>query len=489
MTSPPCSIRHRLGAALVLATLVSCVAAQPLETPPTPAAPRPLRIAAPVEQALPNGLRVVVARRAGIPLVTAELVVLSGSEADPARRAGLASMTAELLTQGTRRHSAPQLAAAAEALGGSLNSGAGWNRSIVSMTVTTPRLDAALGLVAEVATEPTFAVAELDRLRTQTLDQLKVTYASPAALAALAAERLVYGSGAYGHPATGTPASLARITRGDLVALHRATFRPDNAVLVLAGDIEPGTALALAQKHFARWAAPPTPKPVADASIDGKATDAPVVVIDMPGSGQAGVVLALAVPPRRGDERAIGSVMNAVLGGGYSSRLNQEIRIRRGLSYGAGSGLDPRRQGALFRASVQTKNESAADVIGLLEAEVDRLMAERVDPDELAARKAALIGDFSRSVETTSGLAAAVAGLVVAGLPIAELQTRIETLATIDADQVQRYAAAHLGRDLRRIVVAGEAARFVDALRARAARVAVVKAADLDLERDGLSGR
>ena len=114
------------------------------------------------------------------------------------------------MTQGTQRHSAPQLAAAAEALGGSLDSGAGWNQALVSITVTTPKLDAALGLVAEVVREPAFAPDEIERVRTQTLDGLKVAYASPGTLASLVAERLAYGAGAYGHPAGGTPASLPR---------------------------------------------------------------------------------------------------------------------------------------------------------------------------------------------------------------------------------------------------------------------------------------
>ena len=217
--------------------LAAAASAQPFETPPPPAAPRPLAIAAPVEKALPNGLRVIVAPREGVPLVTAMLVVLSGSELDPPQLSGLASMTAGLLTQGTRRHTGPEIAAAAEALGGSLDSGAGWSQSLVAITVTTPRLGAALGLVAEVAREPTFAPAELDRLRNQTLDALKVSYADPGAMAGLTAARLAYGSGAWGHPASGTPASLPRIRQADLVALHRATFRPDRAVLILTGDI------------------------------------------------------------------------------------------------------------------------------------------------------------------------------------------------------------------------------------------------------------
>ncbi len=120
----------------------------------------------------------------------------------------------------------------------------------MAITVTTPRLGAALGLVAEVAREPTFAPAELERLRNQTLDALKVSYADPGAMAGLTAARLAYGSGAWGHPASGTPASLPRIRQADLVALHRATFRPDRAVLILTGDIGPERALALARSAF-----------------------------------------------------------------------------------------------------------------------------------------------------------------------------------------------------------------------------------------------
>ena len=469
-------------ASAALFSLSSSAGAQPFETPPPPAAPRPLAIAAPSEQALPNGLRVVVARREGVPLVTAVLVVLSGSELDPSQLSGLASLTAGLLTQGTRRHTAPQLAAAAEALGGSLDSGAGWAQSLVSITVTTPRLGAALGLVAEVVREPTFAQEEIDRLRTQTLDGLKVAYSNPGTLAGLTAVRLAYGSGAWGHPASGTPASLPRIRRDDLVALHRATFRPDRAVLILAGDITPAAALDVARAHFGTWVEPagtPPATPPAPTLVDGPA----VAIIDMPAAGQAGIALALPLPERRGADRATGAVLNAVLGIGYSSRLNQEIRIKRGLSYGAGSQIESRRENALFSASVQTKNESAAEVVQLLNGEIDRMMQSPVSADELGARKATLIGGFSRSVETTAGLASTIRALVVTGRSPAELKTQIASLAAVSAQDVRRYAAANLGAAGRRIAVAGVSERFAAALRVDAPALVTVPQDGLDLER------
>jgi zinc protease len=473
--------------ALLAAGLAGGARAQTVDTPPKPGAPRPLSFAAPIEQRLPNGLRVVLAERRGVQLVTAQLLVLSGSEVDPAGRAGLASMTAGLLTKGTRRQSATQLAQAAESLGGALDSSAGWHQSEVAITVTVPKLDAALALVSAVAREPAFAPAELDRLRMQALDDLKLAYSRPGTLASLASQRLLFGAGAYGHPASGTPASLTRITRADLVALHAARFRPDNAVLVLAGDLDAAGALRLARRHFGMWraaagAAPESAAPQANAPLTQIAA-----AIDMPQSGQAAVVVAAPLPPL-GADRATADVMNAVLGGGFSSRLNQEIRIRRGLSYSAGSGVDARPLGGSLRAVVQTKNESAAEVVTLVQAEFDRLAAAPVPDDELAARKAMLIGDFSRSVETTAGLAGALKALIVAGRPLDDLRTRIQALSAVSPAEVQRYAVANLGAAGRRVAVAGEVAKFGEALKTASPGLEIVPAARFDLDRGtGLS--
>lgn len=470
----------------VCSCLVSLhAAAQPFPTPPLPGPPRPLAIAAPVEATLRNGLRVVVARREGVPLVSAELLVLAGAETDPPGRAGTASLAAALLTEGTRRRSAPEIAAAAEALGSSIVSSAGWNQSVVSMTVATPRLDAALGLIAEVVREPVFAAKEIERVRALTLDELKVTYANPGALAAIVAQRLTYGPGAYGQPARGTPKSLPLVIRDDLVAAHRRAFRPDNAVLILAGDITPAAALPLAERHLGSWSAagarpPLAPAPTADLS------SAPAAIVAMPSAGQAGVAFGLALPERDGNEPAVGAVLNAVLGGDYSARLNQEIRVRRGLSYGVGSGIEARRKSAFLRIGLQTKNESAAEVVGLVRAELDRLGSAPVEAVELATRKATLVGAFSRSVETTAGLAAAIGSLIVAGRAPAELTTRIDSYLTVSVEDVQRYAAAHLAASRTRIAVAGDAAAFGPALKSELPGSVGIEQDALDLDRPGL---
>ena len=473
----------RVAAALLIGA-AAAAAAQPFDTAPRPSAPRPFSIETPTEQRLANGLRVVVAQRSGVQLVTAKLVVLSGSEADPPQRAGLATLVAGLLSKGTRQRSASAQAREAESLGGALDSSADWDASEVGITVAAPNLDAALALVSDAATRPAFAQTELDRLRGQVLDGLKVAYTQPGTLASLAAERLLYGDRPYGHPASGTPASLARITRADLLALHAQHYRPDNAALVLTGDIDPAAALRLSQRHFGSWRAPSQPlAPPAQAGLP-QGLPAQAVVIDMQQAGQAAVVVLAPLPPL-GADRATGAVLNAVLGGGYSSRLNQEVRIKRGLSYGASSQLDNRRQGGALVATVQTKNESAAAVVALVQSQLDGLITAPIGDDELAARKATLIGNFSRAVETTSGLGAVLRSLIVAGLPLADAGRRIERLSAVTAADVQRLATAHLGRAARRVAVTGDAAKFASDLQAELPGAVSVRAGALDLEQPG----
>ena len=471
-----------LAAGLAAFAVVQPASAQPYDRPPPPAAPRPLQIAAPQSATLPNGLRVVLAERHGVPIVSAQLLVLSGAEVDPPRQAGLASLTAGLLTRGTRGRSAPAQAAAAEALGGTLSSAAGWHESGVGISVTTPRLAEALALVAQAVTEPAFAQAEIDRLRAETLDELKVATTRPGTVAGQAVNRMLFGDGAYGHPASGTPKSLPRITRADVLRLHQQRYRPDNAVLVLAGDIGMEQALALARRHFAAWRAPAGAVPATPA-VAGRPSTPLLTLVDMGDSGQAGVALALPLPAAGSPDLAAGQVANAVLGGGYSSRLNQEIRIKRGLSYGAGSALDARLSAGLLRAAVQTKNESAAEVVALVQGEVDRLATTPVPDDELAARKATLIGGFSRSVETTDGLAAVLSALVVSGRPVAELTTRIATLSAVDSAAVLAYARSHFDTAGRRIAVAGDKRAFEAALKAtvKDGQAQSVSAGELDL--------
>ncbi len=474
-----------LGAALGLLPLVAAAAdAAPTEFPTAPPVSGPaaaLQVPVPSMQTLPNGLRLISVRRADLPLVTARLIVRSGGEMDPVQKAGLADLTANLLTRGAAGKSAPQIAAAAEALGGSLEAAAGWDESALGITVTTPKLPQALKLLASVVRHPDFAPAELKRAQTQAEDDVRLALSQPVALASLAAGRGVFGGGAYGHSRTGTPASIARITRDDVVRLHALLYRPDNAILVLAGDITPVQAMDLAQAGFGDWQKPATPLPTKPASTTSSVLPA-LVLIDQHGAGQAGVVAAHIAPPRKDPSYYAGVVANAVLGGSYSARLNQEIRIKRGLSYGASSRLQPLADTGLWLAAAQTKNPSAPEVVALMRQQFAQLGDEPVAAAELAARKATLIGGYGRSLETTAGLAQQVGDLAVYGLPLADIGSYAAQVQAVTPKEVTRYAHEWLGAKHLHLVVVGDAAQFAPALQKANAKALLLDAGTLNLD-------
>jgi zinc protease len=433
-----------------------------------------------VEKTLKNGLRVIVVQKPGVPLVAARLVVRTGAEADPRDKGGAADMTAALLTKGTRKRSAEQIALGVEALGATLESGAAWDNSAVSLGVMTSKLPQAMDYLADVVLHPTFSAEELERLRAQNIDALLVALRQPGSLAEFVANVAMFGdSSPYAHNLGGTPESLQRIQRADVVRFHRDHYRPDNAVLVIGGAIAPERAFALAEQLFGAW----RPEP---GSRDGKetasaATPKPrVIVVDMPDAGQAAVVVGRPALRRIDPAYFTALVTNSILGGGYSSRLNQEIRIKRGLSYGASSSFDFRRAAGPFTASVQTKNESAAEVVGLLLDELNRLAAMAVPDVELGPRKAELIGNFGRSLETSAGIVARVAALALHGLSLGEIDRYIGNVEKVGAADVQSFAAKMLGSDMT-VVVVGNAKAFIEPLRKRFPNVEVIPVDQLDV--------
>jgi zinc protease len=251
---------------------------------------------------------------------------------------------------------------------------------------------------------PTFKSEEVERLRQQSLDAVTLAMGDPGAIARLVAARVVFGDSPYGHPISGTTESLTRITAADIAKMHSRYYRPDNAILIIGGDIGAKDGFALATKYFGDWQKPTAPLleqtmlPAGSSTRTGR-----VIVIDKPDAGQAAVVLARTGINRKDPDYFRGIVANSVLNG-YSGRLNQEIRIKRGLSYGAGSSLDARRDVGPFLASAQTKNESGAQVADLLLGEIGRLSSAPPADVELTPRKAVLTGGFSRNLETASGL-------------------------------------------------------------------------------------
>jgi zinc protease len=391
-------------------------------------------------------------------------------------------MTASLLTKGTNTRTAPQIAEAIEALGGSLESGARWDASTASAGVMSSRINSAMEILADVVRRPTFKDEEIERLRKQYLDDLTVALGQPGSIARYVASRVVFGDAPYGHPLSGTPESIARIKRADIVRMHETYYRPDNAILVIGGDITAAEAFKTAERYFGDWKKPAAPLPAAAAkAATAAATSQPrIVVIDKPDAGQAAVLVARTGIRRTDPEFFRGIVANSVLSG-YSGRLNQEIRIKRGLSYGARSALETRREIGPFMAEAQTKNESGAVVAGLLLGELSRLAAGELPDAELTPRKSVLIGGFSRNLETANGLVAQVANLALYGLNFDEINSYINNVQTITAKDVQGFAGTRLDARAANVIIVGDAQKFLPELQKQYKNVEVIPVAELDL--------
>ncbi|MGH9423397.1 MAG: M16 family metallopeptidase [Thermoanaerobaculia bacterium] len=467
-----------IAAAMTLALVP--VFAQVETTPPPPAAPRPVQIPKPVEKTLANGLRVIVIEKKGVPLVGARLLIRNGGEADPANLPGLADTTASLLSKGTTTRSAEEIARGVEALGATMDTGAGWDDSYGDLDVMSSKLQAAMAFLADVVRHPTFKQEEIDRLRKQNIDALSVAMRQPGRLANFVMTHVIFGTGPYGHNLGGTPESLARIKREDIVKFHRDYYRPDNAILVIGGDIAPAKAFAAAQELFGGWKAAPGSHPV-PLKWSKEFPTPRVVIVDMPSAGQAAVVVGRPGLPRADSAYPISLVTNSVLGGGYSSRLNEEIRVKRGLTYGANSSFDLRRGVGPFTASAQTKNESAGEVAGLIIDEMNKLETTPVANDELIPRKAVLIGGFGRQLETNSGIVGRIGTLALYGLSLDEINRYISGVQGVGADDVQKFAAAHLAGTSASIVIVGDAKKFLPALQQRFKDVEVIPIDALDV--------
>ncbi len=498
MSVSPTGLSRRQALAMVLAPPAALVLpaglwataarAEPgVDQPPLPQPARPLLLPALQQQRLDNGLDLVVVERPGLPLLSLSLLVRAGPEADPPGSPGVAAMTSTLWPKGARRGgravSASELARQAEALGGALESRSSWGASTLSMTVTSARGEEALALMADVLRQPLLADDELERARSQALDALRVTLGNPADLANLALRRCFWGDVPHGRVAP--PAALQRLKRSELQAFQSQWVRPDRVALVLVGDITVEQGQALAQKLLGDWRAPANTPPALALAAPRPIAQS-LVLIDMPGSGQSGIAVAAPFVASGAADRRIGLVANAVLGGGYSARLNQEVRIKRGLSYGAFSGAEAFAVGGMLTAQTQTNHPTAAEALALLRGEITRLADAAPGADELAARQATLVGSFGRRLETTAGLSALVIGELVSGRPLDGLRGHVAALLAVTPAQVQEFARQHWTAGALRAVVVGDLAAAGDSLSALAPPALRLSLAELDLEQLGL---
>jgi zinc protease len=457
------------------------------EQPPAPGPALPVTPPTLSEQRLANGLQLVTAKTGSVPLATMALVLKGGASTDPAGKAGLATMAAELATKGTRTRSAQAIAAEIESIGGTLNSNAGPDGIILSVSAPAANLEAAGRILADIAQNATFPAEEVERERKRALDGLSIALKDPGALANMVAQPVLYGNAPYASLAGGTPRSLAALAQADLADYYRQWFHPANAALVVSGGIANDEAAALAQRLFGSWQGQgPAPTPPAERAGEGMKPR--TVVVDLPGAGQAAVVAAVRGIDRAHPDYYNLSVANAVLGSGSNGRLFQEVRVKRALSYGAYSGMPARADEAVLTASAQTKNESAADVAKIFLDEFDRLGKEPFTADAIEKRKAFIVGGFNRQAESSTGFAATLASLLQQGLPPAEAIRYTTAIQGVSAEAAAQAAGRVTASDRATIVVVGDASKFIDKLRALRPDVELIKADQLDLESAALRG-
>ncbi len=454
-----------------------------LEKPPSPGAPHRADLPTPVERTLANGMRVIAfpqrsaPKAYAVPLITAQLIVRGGAAAEGEADAGLASLTTSLITQGTKTKSAVDIAQAIDGFGARLDAASGYDASIVSLTALTHVFASAFELFDEIVRAPAFPLAEVERVRAKAIGDLALSYSNPSALARYVAQRVAFGAGPYGHPISGTAETLARLDRDRVVAFHAKFFRPDNATLIIGGDCAPEEAFALVERQFGDWAAPATPLAV-PVSSTVPAPAMRVVIVDKPDAGRTAILVGRIGVERRAPTYAAGIVATAVLSG-YSGRLNQEVRVKRGLSYGAGAQLIARREPGMFLASTLVDHTKVVEATGVVLDTLHGLAATAPDAAELVTRKATISGGFSRSIETIDGIAGTLGELALYGVPLSELAEYLPEIEAVDGAMVQRFAEATFG-DLF-VVLCGDASAFGETIRATYSNVSTIELADLDL--------
>ena len=471
-------------AALLLGAISSAFAIGGVDTPPPAAASHEVTFSQPKETKLANGMRVVVVERPGLPLLAAEVLIRTGSEVDPKDLAGTANMTGALLTRGTESMSSPEIARTIETLGGTIDSGAYWEGTRATVLVMSDKAEPALRILADVILHPAFKQEEIDRLKNQTLDGLRVAMRQPGAVAQFVTVRALFGESPYGHSPVGTMETVQAVKREDIVNVHKTYFVPENAAIILSGNLTLEEGKKYAELFFGDWkgATPAASNKPSSNPADWKAEN---IVVDMPEAGQAAVSLARPGIKRSSPDYYAGLVANAALGTGFVSRLNKEIRIKRGLSYGARSSLDARRDPGPFTTSAQTKNESAAEVAKLMLAELKKLKSEPVAGEELKSRQAVLTGSYARSLESNGGFVGKISVMIAQGLPLDTLNKFIPSINAVTTSDVTAFAEKYF-EPTPTLIIVGKAAAFLEPLKKDFPDVRVIRTSELDLNSAGL---
>jgi predicted Zn-dependent peptidase len=425
---------------------------------------KPLRLPAVQMQKLANGLELYVVEMHKVPVVDVALLVRAGAVRDPQDMPGLASFTSNMLDEGAGRLSALEIAEQADFLGATLVTSSGLENATVRLHCTRARLPQALDLMADVALRPAFADSEIARQRELRKNSILQLRDQPTAIAPLAFNAIVYGGHPYGHPQGGNDASTAALDRDQVVRFYQTYYRPGIAKVLVVGDVTAAEARALIEERFGAWAAGDVPAPP---TVDPPAAAARTFyLVDKPGAPQSVIAIGHVGVPRSTPDYFALRVMNTILGGSFTSRLNQNLRETHGYTYGASSSYDMYRMAGPFRAraSVQTAKTDSALIEFFKEL---RGIRDRLVPAaELAKAKAYIALGLPAEFETTQDAGGMFLDLIGNDLPLDTYDTFMRRIEAVTAAEVQRVAQRYIDPDHFAVVVVGDRSQIEAPIRA-----------------------
>jgi zinc protease len=440
--------------------------AEILATRPGPAAPRTYHFPGFQRTRLDHGLTVIAAHLPGRPLLAAQLHIEGGAGVEPPEIAGVSALMARALPEGTVHRDATELIEAGERLGAELHASAGWETLGASIDVPRRHFGEALALLAEMVLQPSFPAHEVDRLREERINDLMQAAAEPRRRVERAFAATIYAPGVpYGRLLAGDEETVPRLTRDALVARHQALLDPGSATLIVAGDLDGLPVVELAAAHLGRWPAgagvPATRERLPDAAGRPR-----VLVVDRPGAPQSELRIGHVGLPRRIPDFHATSVMNAILGGLFNSRLQLLLREQRGYTYGVYASFDFRRSAGPFSVRSAVKTDVTAPAVADILGELRRIREAPITEAEIRAAKDFLIGVFPLRFETAAQVVGAIGGVVVNGLPDDELDRYRPAVAALDAGEIGAAAVAHIRPEELSIVIVGDAEHVVPGLEA-----------------------
>ena len=424
---------------------------------PTPTEPRSYHFPAFERRTLPNGMRLVVAPVAKLPRVSITAVIDAGASVEREGQDGVAALTAQLLLEGAAGLDGAALTDRFERIGTSADAHADWDAATVSLTVLAERLADALALVRDLLRAPEFPEREVARLKDERLAELLQLRAEPRGLADEQFARAVYAPTArYAAPSGGSAASVRALTRDVVRAFYVERYRPTTTTLVFVGDVSVERAAELARELFGDWQG--DAGPTIERAVDASPMTPLVRVVAKADAPQSEVRVGHAGLPRRHPDYFETTVMNAVLGGLFSSRINLNLREAHGYTYGAFSAFEWRRAAGPFMIQTAVKTDVTGAAVHEILHEIERMRSEEISTDELTLATSYLDGVFPIRYETTSAIATALSNLVIHDLPehfYDDYRQRVRSVTTAD---VLRAAQRHLHPDRLRIVVVGDPA-------------------------------